>query len=208
MVDVNYRSDFCCPKCGNIPDVIILNGIAMGTTKAIPEFNPEVDEMQRYSMVPIAERSFISNPEIRRNLKKPCIVGLTELLFNKVIKSTPKEFAEYIVYTTRISKGKVVVVTQNYQNARSVIEFICFSEPLTGLFQFSLLKSNKRKANVLLSQGESISAQKLLPSIFIKMNSLDMLINSIAPVLTGDHFKLHPVVAALLQTILSQIDLL
>ena len=148
----------------------------------------------------------ISKPEIRRNLKKICVVGLAEPLFNKVIKSTPKEFAEYIVYTTSISKGKVIDVSQSYPNARSVIEFICHSEPLTGLFQFSLLNSNERKATVLLSQGECISTHELLPSIFRKMHSLEMLINSIAPVLTGDHFKLHPVVAALLKAILSQID--
>ena len=38
MADINYQLLFTCPMCKDKPDVIILNGIAMGTTKAIPEF--------------------------------------------------------------------------------------------------------------------------------------------------------------------------
>ena len=62
MVEVNYRSDFSCPKCRNNPDLIILDGIAMGTTKAIPEIYLEVHETQRYSMVPFTERSYTVEP--------------------------------------------------------------------------------------------------------------------------------------------------
>ena len=82
----------------------------------------------------------------------------------------------------------------------------CRSEPLTDIFQFSLLDYNEKKGTVLLSQGESISTYELLPSIFRKMYSLEVLINSITLAISRQHFKLHPVVALLLQTVLSQID--
>ena len=57
MAEVNYQTQFSCPVCKDKPDVIIMDGIAMGTTKPTPEIHPQVDETQYYPMVPFSERS-------------------------------------------------------------------------------------------------------------------------------------------------------
>ena len=128
MVDIDYHLQFSCPKCKLNPKVIILDGIAIDITKVIPDCCNQVDETQRFSTVPLPERSFILNPELRRDLQKLCDVGLVEPLFNKVINSSlPKEFVDYIRFTTRVCKSKIVDVSLNYPNAKSVIEFLCHS---------------------------------------------------------------------------------
>ena len=46
MVDINYSSHYTCPQCKHKPDTIILDGIAMGTTKELPSVVPNVDHDQ------------------------------------------------------------------------------------------------------------------------------------------------------------------
>ena len=68
-VDIDYTSQYICPKCKQEPEVIILDGIAMGTTKAIPDVSATVDRDQLYPMIPFSDRVYIPNTIIRRNLK-------------------------------------------------------------------------------------------------------------------------------------------
>ena len=205
MAEVNYKAQFACPLCKDKPDVIIMDGIAMGTTKPIPELRPQVDETQQYSLVPFSERSFIPKPEIRNKLQKLCEIGLVDSTFNKVIESIQKEFADYILHTTNV-EDRIVNVSSIFPSVRSVIKHLCHAEPLPGLFQFSILNHHERKVIASLSLGESVSANEL-PPINRKMHTLEILINSVTPVsIKKDYFKLHPVVASLLQAIMSQID--
>ena len=115
MADViNYQSLFSCPKRKDKPDVIILDIIAMGTTKTIPDVYHQVDETQRYPLVALSERTFLSHSDIKRKLQKLCKVGLHEIIFKSVMKSIPKEFSDYIVYTTIIREGNIIYITSNY----------------------------------------------------------------------------------------------
>ena len=205
MVEVNYKTQFSCPLCKDRPEVIIIDGIAMGTTKPIPELHPQVDETQHYSLVPFSERSFIPKREIRNKLHKLCEIGLVDSTFNKVIESIPKELADYIMHTTNV-EDRIVNVSSNFPSVRIVIKHLCHAEPLPGLFQFSILNHHERKVIASLSLGESVFANEL-PSVYRKMHTLEILINSVSPVtVKKDHFKLHPVVASLLQAIMSQIN--
>ena len=45
MVGVDYITHYTCPKCQHEPEVIILDGIAMGTMKNIPGVVPTVDKI-------------------------------------------------------------------------------------------------------------------------------------------------------------------
>ena len=36
LVDINYQKIFSCHTCKETPSIIILDGIAMGTTKKLP----------------------------------------------------------------------------------------------------------------------------------------------------------------------------
>ncbi|KAI6659494.1 hypothetical protein LOD99_10742 [Oopsacas minuta] len=51
-VDIDYDSNYICPKCKDHPDVIILDGIAMGTMKSVPEVDAKFDQDQQYPMIP------------------------------------------------------------------------------------------------------------------------------------------------------------
>ena len=205
MADIKYQSIFSCPICKEKPDVIILDGIAMGTTKTIPEYHHQFDETQVHSLVPFPERSFLYKSDLKRKLQKLCEIGLVETIFKSVIKSIPNEFANYIVYTTIVHEHNIVNLNSNYPGAKHVILLLCHSEPITGLFQFSLLSNDERKVIVSLSQGNTLSANELA-SIFKKMYTLKILINSIPPVtVSKDQIQLHPNVAPLLQLIMGKI---
>ena len=167
MADMDYQSLFSCPICKNKPDVIILDGIAMGTTKKIPDYHHQFDETQIQSLVPFSERYFLCKSDLKRKLQKLCEIGLAETVFKSVIKSIPDEFANYIVYTASVREHNIVVINSNYPDAKNVILLLCHSEPITGLFQFSLLSKDEKKAIVLLSQGNSISARELALIIHI-----------------------------------------
>ena len=43
MVGVDYITHYTCPKCQHEPEVIILNGIAMGRIKNIPQWHEMVN---------------------------------------------------------------------------------------------------------------------------------------------------------------------
>ncbi|KAI6648338.1 hypothetical protein LOD99_12147 [Oopsacas minuta] len=77
-VDIDYDSNYICPKCKDHPDVIILDGIAMGTMKSVPEVDAKFDEDQQYPMIPFSDRVFIPDTAIRKQLLKYCSEGLTE----------------------------------------------------------------------------------------------------------------------------------
>ena len=122
------------------------------------------------------------------------------------MKSIPKELADYIVYTTIIREGNIVYINSNHPSARSVIQLLCHSESITGLFQFSLLNSDEKEAIVLLSQGKVMNANKL-STIFKRMYTLEILINSITPLtINRDQLQLHPMIAPLLRIIMIQIN--
>ena len=44
MVNIDYTANFTCPVCKNSPDVNILDGVTVGTSKEVPEAYLENDE--------------------------------------------------------------------------------------------------------------------------------------------------------------------
>ena len=50
MININYEST--CPKCKSCPDVLIFDGITMGTIKSILEISIGIDGTQVYHWFP------------------------------------------------------------------------------------------------------------------------------------------------------------
>ena len=42
MVDIDYELSFTCPICKDRPSIVVLDGIAMGTTKQLPDISNQV----------------------------------------------------------------------------------------------------------------------------------------------------------------------
>ena len=78
MVDLEYHAKFTCPTCKDNPEVIILDGITLGTLKRIPEIPHKTDENLRFNLIPFSDRVLVPNPVTRKLLKDYCSVGLKE----------------------------------------------------------------------------------------------------------------------------------
>ena len=99
-----------------------------------------------------------------------------------------------------------MTISGDYRNVKKAIELLCHTDPISGVFQFSILGPNERKEIALIAHGKSVSEDCLI-SIYQKMHTLDILFNSIQP--TKDKIglvTLHPAVYTLLQSILAQIE--
>ena len=48
MVSIDYKARFTCPICKDKPEVIIMDGVTMGTCKQLPEAFFEYDERHQY----------------------------------------------------------------------------------------------------------------------------------------------------------------
>ena len=99
-----------------------------------------------------------------------------------------------------------VTISEDHERVRKVIQLLCRNEPITGLFQFSILDASERKFIVQLSDGGS-AKEESLNLIYQKMHTLECLIKSIQPSIDiSGYVTLHPIVASLLKKIMTQID--
>ena len=204
-VDIDYTSHYSCPKCKDQPDLIIIDGIAMGTMKAVPDVATTYDEDQHYPMIPYSDRVFLSDTAIRKQLLKYCSEGLPENIFNELLKSLDQEMTNYISFSSNTTET-LVTISGQYRNVEKVIKLLCYADPISGIFQFSMLEPNERKAIALLAHGKSASEDSLVP-IYKKMNTLEILLNSIQPAKDkAGLITLHSTVSQLLKSILAQID--
>ena len=130
-VDIAYNSHYICPKCKDHPDVIIIDGIAMGTMKTVPEVAAKFDQDQQYPMIPFSDRVFIPDPTIRKQLLKYCTEGLTDNNFKDILKSLNKEMADYILFSS-IRTENLVTISEDYRDVEKVIKLLCRTDPISG----------------------------------------------------------------------------
>ena len=207
MVDIDYSSHYTCPQCKHEPDVIILDGIAMGTMKALPTVVANVDQDQIYPLIPFSDRVFIPDSTVRSKLINYCLQGLTGDIFDELINSlNNQEFANYILFSSYRNQN-YVTIKQEFGNVKKVIQLLSRTEPITGLFQFSILNKNERKTIAFLSNGESTKEESLV-RIYQKMHTLECLFTSIKTETSTNLVTLHPVVSPLLRSILNKIECL
>ncbi|KAI6647027.1 hypothetical protein LOD99_8951 [Oopsacas minuta] len=126
----------------------------MGTMKSVPEVDAKFDQDQQYPMIPFSDRVFIPDTAIRKQLLKYCSEGLTENTLTDLLKSIHKEMADYILFSS-IRTENLVTISEEYIHVRKVLKLFCHTDPISGVFQFSLLEPNERKAIALLANGKS-----------------------------------------------------
>ena len=204
MVDINYSSHYTFPQCKHKPDTIILDGIAMGTMKELPSVVPNVDHDQIYPLIPLSERLFTPSPTIRNKLSSFCSQGLTEDTYDELMNSLNNQaFPDYILFSSYRCQNHVAL-SPEYGNVKKIIQLLSRNEPITGIFQFSILDKDERITVALLSNGES--TREDLIKIYQKMHNLEILFTSITPETKAGFFTLHSTVALFLKCILKKME--
>ena len=62
-----------------------------------------------------------------------------------------QEFAKNILFSSYINQN-FVTIKQEFENVKKVIQLLSRSEPITGLFQFTILDKNEKKSLVRIYQ--------------------------------------------------------
>ncbi|KAI6647479.1 hypothetical protein LOD99_12474 [Oopsacas minuta] len=151
----------------------------MGTMKSVPKVDGEFDQDQQYPMIPFSDRVLSTIQQLGSNSS------------NTVLKD-----------------GNLVTISKEYTHVKKVIKLLCHTDPISGVFQFSLLEPNERKAIPLLANGKS-AGEDSLNLLYLKMYTLDILFNSIKSnknITCTGFVTLHPNVFPLLKRILTQIE--
>ena len=169
----------------------------MGTMKELPSVVPNVDHDQIYPLIPLSERLFTPSSTIRNKLSSFCSQGLTEDIYDELMDSLNNQaFTDYILFSSYRSQNHVAL-NPEYGNVKKIIQLLSRNEPITGIFQFSILDNDERTTVSLLSNGESTREEDLV-RIYQKMHNLEILFTSINPetkagffTLTHSHFKLE-----------------
>ena len=180
LVNLDYPSLYTCPQCKLQPKIVILDGIAMGTMRSLPDVIETEDYDQKYSLIEMSERVFIHDLSLRRKIFNYSLQGLAEDNFNELVNiQDKKEFCDYITSTSS-KLDNWMTISEDHERVRKVIQLLCRNEPITGLFQFSILDASERKFIVQLSDGGS-AKEESLNLIYQKMHTLECLIKSIQP---------------------------
>ena len=98
-----------------------------------------------------------------------------------------------------------MALNPEYGNVKKTIQLLSRNEPITGIFQFSILDNDERTTVALLSNGESTREEDLI-RIYRKMHNLEILFTSINPETKAGFFTLNSTVALLLKCVLTKIE--
>ena len=82
-ISIDYKSAFTCPTSKDNPEIIILDGITMGTIREIYDVFSGIDPNQYIPLVPLATRTLIAEPEVRKLLAEFSYNGLDKEQFNE-----------------------------------------------------------------------------------------------------------------------------
>ena len=144
LMEINYPQCFSCPICRDTPDTVIIDGVTLGTVKELPpESLPTDNTISQY--VPISRRVWVSNPRVRKLLQNYVKDGLSPQEFNLLYANLePKSFQTYVAnsYSSSTPEGNVNYRPNN-PNIKSILKYFSSTEPLLGIFQFSIFNEEE-----------------------------------------------------------------
>ena len=209
-MNINYTESFTCSICKSRPDVVIFDGITLGTVKKLPPPTLKFDENQHIPSVPQSTRLFILSKAVRREISQYLQNGLPTCAFKRLLQSIdPKALADYI-QSCSIQENDVV--TSCNDRAGEVIQYFSRNEPISGVFQFSILEQSELVVIVKLSKGKFVQENMLVP-IFRKMYTLERLLLSLDPKKKTDaegnvSLALNSIICPLLVWIMERLEIL
>ena len=106
MVNIDYTSVFTCTVCKDNPDVVILDGITLGTSRDIPQAHFDYDENLQFLPIPLSQRVFVTNKLVRKKLNEYTLNGLFSDRFTELLDLLTNEvliISYIVVYMKKIS---------------------------------------------------------------------------------------------------------
>ena len=141
--------------------MIILDGIAMGTTRQVPVITTNVDVEQIYPTIPLTERIFVGDSKLRDRLKQYTKLGLLNYTFDCLLCDLQiPEFARYLDVTSKVH-GALKIVDPELYSVTEVIQLLSRCETLTALIRISALSENQRTIISELSLGKCVASDDL-----------------------------------------------
>ena len=131
--------------------------------------------------IPIEKRIWISNPRLRRTLKQYTKDGLSPQEFNIFVEDLdPGAFQEYISnsYAT-CTNANTIIYRPNNPNISSILKYLSSLEPISGMFQFSILNGEELGFVVdlaaesfhLISPSKNMTTSELFDILYIQTSS-------------------------------------
>ena len=179
----------------------------MGTIKNLPDDSNHVDEQQKLPIIPVTDRVFIADEEMRKNLLQYADLGMANANFGKMLEKIKiPEFVAYLRFYSH-NCGTLTMIDPGLPAVNEVVRILARSEPITALFRFSALSNTQRNLISELSLRNSVSIDQL-DDIYNKCYSMVILFNSIPPNINAESGKiiLQSNIAQLLQKILLKVN--
>ena len=210
LINIDYQKSFTCPICKDCPDVVVFDGVTLGTIKEVPPFSMQLDKNQLIPPVPQVLRIFIPSKAKRQEILGYLENGLPILAFPDFVQSleiTP--LANYIQTGSIVDDNKVVA---RNSLIKDVISYFTRNDPISGIFQFSMLEHEELKTVVKLSKGKCILESDTV-GIFRKMYTLSRLSLSLECTKKNNSLgnlimALHPNVCSLLTWVMERLEIL
>ena len=118
------------------PDVVIFDGITLGTIKKIPPYFIQFYDNQRIPPVYQAIRIFIPSVTKRKAIVDYLRTGLNLSAFKDLVQSLGiKPLGNYMKAGSIVNGSNISV-----KDIRDVIYYFTRNEPISGIFQFSFLE--------------------------------------------------------------------
>ena len=138
-MDINYTSSYTCSICKDHPDVVIFDGVTMGTVKNLPQPSIELDTSQILPKVPQTIRIFIPSKKHRKAIADYLYNGLSTTAFQEMVLSIGgNALTEYILQSSIVVCGNTVIASD--ERIKEVIYYFSSNQPIPGVFQFSMLE--------------------------------------------------------------------
>ena len=160
LIYIDYTENLCCRMCKECAPIIILDGIAMGTTRLLPTVKDNTDTSQEYHIIPLVERIYIPDLKSRNSQYKFIKSGISPLEYTNVLKSVQPEFAKFVIYCSE-EIGTIRKVSQKYPIVYEVIQTLSRCESICGIIRISAISVQQRKLFFELSQGKTVTLSEI-----------------------------------------------
>ena len=134
--------------------------------------------------------------------------GLSPNTFAVLIANlTLSSLHEYVVNgSTSVVNGEIITYHPINQHLLSILKYLSTTEPITGIFQFPIL--NEAELLLVVDLAAGIPANiKQIEMLYKKTTNLKSLFQSYElEVLPSELVRLHPLVSALLVTIMEKVE--
>ena len=190
--------------------MVVFDGVTLGTIKNIPPAIIHIDTDQKLKCVPQSARLFIPSHVQWKRVTEYLQNGLSITAFRELVKNIgPNPLTEYMESSSVEVEN---ILNCNNNRVKDVLYYFTRNEPISGIFQFSILDQDELITIVKLSKGKLVRESEIL-NIFRKMFTLERGLLSLEPKMETHEdgivlLSLNPTICSLLNWIMVKLEYL